>query len=218
MCRKLSDWLRRVSKGWVALSALVISLLFFALVLPGQAASAERDTGGAGSPDMSFFYSPGDLYRMAEAYGEQGRQAYVRARFTFDVVLPLVYTLFLVTAISWVNARAFPPDSLWQRANLVPVLGALFDYAENVSTSLVMLRFPAQTPVIDLLAPLFTLVKWVFVTGSFGLLFIGEAEREGSVSHRQRGSVGPVASTREELRRDGTEAGSMARQEFREGV
>jgi hypothetical protein len=173
MCRKLSDWLRRVSNGWVALSALVIFLLFSALVLPRQAATAEQETGGAGSPDMSFIYSPGDLYRMAEAYGEQGRQAYVRARFTFDLVFPLVYTLFLVTAISWVNARAFAPDSLWQHANLAPLLGALFDYAENVCTSLVMLRYPAQTPVIDVLAPLFTVVKWVFVTGSFLLLFVG---------------------------------------------
>jgi hypothetical protein len=173
MCKRFSDWLRRVSKGWVALAALVIFLLFSALVLPRQAATAEQETGGAGSPDMSFLYSPGDLYRMAEAYGEQGRQAYVKARFTFDLIFPLVYTLFLVTAISWLYGRAFAADSLWQRANLAPVLGALFDYAENVSTSLVMLRYPAQTPVADLLAPVFTVVKWVFVTGSFLLLFVG---------------------------------------------
>jgi len=173
MGKRFSHWLRRVSNGWVALSALVIFLLFSALVLPRQAARAEQDTGGAGSPDMSFYYSPGDLYRMAEAYGAQGREAYVRARFTFDLIFPLAYTLFLVTAISWVYTRAFAPDSRWQRANLAPVLGALFDYAENVSTSLVMLRYPAQTPVIDVLAPVSTLVKWVFVTGSFVLLFVG---------------------------------------------
>ena len=173
MWKRISDWLHQVSNGWVALSALAIFLLFSALVLPGQAARAEMDTGNAGSPDMSFYYSADDLYRMAEAYGKQGREAYVRTRFTFDVIWPLVYTMFLSTAISWVYIKAFTPDSRWQRANLAPVLGALFDYLENLSTSLVMLRYPDQTAVVDILAPVFTSVKWVFVNGSFVLLFTG---------------------------------------------
>jgi hypothetical protein len=173
MWKRISDWLRQVSNGWVALIALAVFLLFSALVLPGQAARAETDTGSAGSPDTSFYYSADDLYRMAEAYGKQGREAYVRTRFTFDVIWPLVYTMFLSTAISWVYIRAFASDSRWQRANLAPVLGALFDYLENVSTSLVMLRYPDRTPGVDILAPVFTSVKWIFVNGSFVLLLAG---------------------------------------------
>ena len=173
MGKRISDWLRRVSTGWVALSALLIFLLFSALVLPQQATRAEQETGGSDSPDTSFFYSANELYRMAESYGEEGRQAYVRARFTFDLVWPLVYALFLTTSISWVFGRAFAPDSRWQRANLAPLLGALFDYLENLSTSLVMLRYPAQTAVVDALAPVFTALKWSFLGASFILLFGG---------------------------------------------
>jgi hypothetical protein len=173
MTKQISDWLRRVSTGWVTLAALLIFILFSALVLPQQATKAEQETGSSDSPDMSFFYSPGDLYQIAESYGEQGRQAYIRARFTFDLVWPLVYTLFLATAISWVFGKAFAPDSRWQRANLAPLLGALFDYLENLSTSLVMLRFPDQTAVVDTLAPVFTTLKWSFLGASFVLLFGG---------------------------------------------
>ena len=173
MGTRISDWLSRISTGWVALAALLIFLLFTALVLPQQATKAELETGSADSPDTSFFYTPGELYRIAEAYGEQGRQAYIRARFTFDLIWPLIYTLFLVTAISWVFGRAFAPDSRWQRTNLAPLLGALFDYLENVSTSLVMGRYPAQTPVVDLLAPLFTALKWALLGVSFLLLLVG---------------------------------------------
>jgi hypothetical protein len=168
MGKRISDWIRRTSTGWVALAALAIFLLFTALVLPQQAANSEQETGSAVSPDTSFFYSPADLYRIAESYGEEGRQAYVRARFTFDLVWPLVYTLFLATAISWVFGKAFAADSPWQRANLLPLVAALFDYLENLSTSLVMIRYPAQTPVVDLLAPFFTALKW----GSLGLSFV----------------------------------------------
>jgi hypothetical protein len=155
MWKRISDWLHQVSNGWVALSALAIFVLFSALVLPAQAARAETDTGSAESPDTSFYYSADDLYSMAQVYGEQGRRAYVRTRFTFDVIWPLVYTIFLSTA------------------NLAPVLGALFDYLENLSTSLVMLRYPDRTPGVDILAPVFTSVKWIFVNGSFVLLLAG---------------------------------------------
>lgn len=173
MWKQISNWLHRISRTWIALSGLAIFLLFSALVLPSQAARSETYAEGIGSPDMSLLYTPQDLYDTAEAYGEQGRTAYVRARFTFDVIWPLVYTLFLSPAISWLFGRAFARHSRWRLANLAPILGALFDYLENVSTSIVMLRYPTPTALLAVLAPIFTLVKWVFVGGSFALLLIG---------------------------------------------
>lgn len=172
---KISEWLHRISTGRVTLLCLVIFLLFTALVLPGQSAQAEETSGGTGSPDTTFFYTTADLYRMAESYGEIGRAAYIHARFTFDLVFPLVYTAFLATAISWFFRRGFPPGSCWQLANLAPLLGAIFDYLENISATLVMGRYPALTPVVDSLAPLFSVIKWIFVIGSFALLLIGLA-------------------------------------------
>jgi hypothetical protein len=170
---RLSDWLYKWTNGRAALITLLIFLLFTALVLPDQASKAAVYLEGVGSPDTSFFYAAEDLYRFAEAYGPAGRAAYVRARFTFDVVWPLVYTFFLITAITWVYARVFPPASGWRLANLAPVYGMGFDFLENLSASLVMVRYPAKTGVVDMLAPFFTLVKWVFVNGSFGLLLLG---------------------------------------------
>ena len=170
---RFSGWLHRFSNGWVALAGLVVFILFTALILPGQSASVDTEIGNVGSPDLSFYYSADDLYRMAEAYGEMGREEYIRVRFTFDLVWPLVYTFFLATAISWVYARAFIEGSKWQLANMAPVLGMFFDYLENTATSFVMWRYPAYTPVIDWLAGVFTIVKWVLVSGSFILLLVG---------------------------------------------
>ncbi len=173
--KNFSDWLHRFSTGQMALIALAVFILFMAFVMPGQAAQANKIGAQAGSPDMSFFYSANDLYRMAEAYGPQGRQAYIRARFTFDVIWPLVYAFFLVTSVSWLFRKAFGPASPWQVANLVPVLGAGFDYLENIATSLVMARYPATTPLVDMLASLLTIIKWTLVNGSFVLLLLGAA-------------------------------------------
>ena len=173
MCKQLSELVHQLSTGWVALVALMVFLLFTALLLPLQAVKAESVIGDTPSPDLSFYYTAADLYRMAEAYGEEGRQLYVKTRYTFDLVWPLVYTMFLITGLSWGTRKAFAVGSPWLLANLVPVLGAFFDYLENVSTSVVMFRYPAQTKVVDGIATVFTMMKWVFVGLSFVLLLIG---------------------------------------------
>ena len=170
---KLSDRLYRVSSGRIALLSTLIFFVFTAVVLPMQSEQAASTSGDAGSPDTSFFYSADDLYEMAEAYGEAGRNAYIRARFTFDVIWPLVYTLFLATTISWAFRKTLGPQSGWRKLNLAPLLGALFDYLENISAALVMYRYPLQTPVVDSLASVFTMLKWIFISGSFILLLIG---------------------------------------------
>ena len=176
MMNKLSQSLYRLSSGPVTLAALAVFILFMVFVLPDQAQKAEAVSGGAGSPDTSYFYSSADLNRMAEAYGEEGRAAYVYARFTFDLVFPVVYLAFLATSISWLLNKGVPePDNKWRLLNLFPVLGAIFDYGENITASIFMMTYPSPSTWAGVLAPVFTLVKWFFVNGSFVVLLIAGA-------------------------------------------
>jgi len=170
---KLSKWLYQISSGWVTLVAVVIFILFSALVLPGQSARGQSQGLDTGSPDLSIYYSAERLYEMAGAYGEQGRADYVRVRFTFDLIWPLVYTFFLTITISWVYKWLFTSQNPWQRVNLLPLLGMTCDYLENISTSLVIYRYPAQTQIIDWLAGVFTTMKWLLIGGSIVVLVIG---------------------------------------------
>jgi hypothetical protein len=170
---KLSDWLYKVSSGWLALVGLLIFLLFTALVLPTQSARDDASTADVGTPDLSFYYSADELFRMAEAYGEAGRTEYIRVRFTFDLFWPLVYTFFLTTSISWVYGRAFPGENQVRRVNIIPLLAMLFDYLENITTSTVIWRYPHQTPLLASLAGVFTTIKWFLVGGSFVILLVG---------------------------------------------
>lgn len=171
--RRLSAWIQRVSTGKMVIATLIIFIAFTALVLPGQAAQADQYSGPAGSIDTSFYYSPEDLLTTAEAYGEDGRAAYVRARWTFDVVWPLVYTAFLAAGISFLLDKAFPPKGSWQLLNLMPVFAMLFDLLENTAASGVMLAYPEQPVWLAWFASVFTPIKWVLVGDSFVLLLIG---------------------------------------------
>jgi len=170
---KLSKWLYQISSGWVTLGAIVIFIMFSVLVLPDQSASSQSQSGDIGSPDLSIYYSAAELYEMAEAYGEQGRADYIRVRFTFDLIWPLVYTFFLTTTIGWVFKRTITSQNSWQRVNLIPLLGMTCDYLENIATSLVIYRYPAQTLIIDWLAGVFTTMKWLLIGVSFVVLAVG---------------------------------------------
>lgn len=189
MLIRLSNAIVKPARGLVVAAALLLFLVFTAVVLPDQARQADAYVGEAGSPDTSFFYTPQDLARMAGAYGAQGRLAYVRARATFDVAWPLVYGAFLSLALSWLNRRAFRLDSGWQLSNLLPVLAVLADYLENLCTGLVMARFPQEVPLAAILAPWFTAVKWLLLVAAFGCLLFASTAALGRALAARRSSV-----------------------------
>jgi hypothetical protein len=169
----LSSKLSSHSGGKLVIVALALFVLFMLLVLPIQAEVSSRELAGAGSPDTSFIYSADDIYGWAEAYGAAGREAYVRARWSFDLVWPVVYGFFLVTAISWAGRRAWRPGSRAHLLNLLPIVAVALDYTENILTSIVMLRYPSEAMVAAALASPVTILKWLGVGGSFIALLVG---------------------------------------------
>ena len=185
MLKKLSAWLYSVSTGRLALISTVIMLLFLILVMPGQTAKSAVYSAGVGTPDTTVFYSASDLRQMAETYGEQGRQAYIQARFTFDLAFPLVYTFFLAVCTSWMLGRLLPLSSRWYLLNLLPLAAMLLDFLENICAALVMAAYPASRPLAAHFAVIFTPLKWLLVSAAF-LLLIGISLLAGFRSIRER--------------------------------
>lgn len=169
----LSSWFYKISSGWVVLLAMVIFLFFSIVVLPAQASKAEVYSKGIGSPDLSFYYSPTKIYQIVERFGASGRYEYVRTRFTFDLIFPLIYGGFLVTAISWLYARILNKKDRRGLINLIPLGGVIFDYLENISVSVVMLRFPQPATLAGSLAGIFTALKWTLMGVSLVVLVMG---------------------------------------------
>jgi hypothetical protein len=175
MIKRFSGWLIKISSTRLMIISLLVMVGFMIFVLPAQASDAANETGSDRSPDTSFFYLPDDLYQMAEEYGETGRQAYIHARWTFDLAFPLVYTAFLTFGISWFVQRLSGWGEAWKLTNLLPVLGGIFDLLENTGTTLAMGVYPARPDWILVSASLFTPIKWFFVSISFlpYFLFVG---------------------------------------------
>jgi hypothetical protein len=170
--KMLSSWCYRVVNLPVLIASLVIFVLFMVLVLPNMAGQLTDMTGIAVSPDTSFVYSTKDLYAMAEAYGEEGRAYYVYSRFTFDLIWPAVYLFFLMATITYLF-RFLSPEKPLRLVNLLPFAGVFLDLLENSAASLVMYRYPLPSPFAAFMAPVFTLLKWIFIGLSFVALISG---------------------------------------------
>ncbi|MGD7044411.1 hypothetical protein [Jeotgalibacillus proteolyticus] len=154
----------------ILLLGIGIFAFFIAVVLPAESERSEETSGSSRSPDTGFLYSSQELYSIADEYGDEGRTAYIRSRFTFDIIWPLVYTFFLTAAITFFMR---PVSSVGLKTlNLLPTAGMLFDFLENMAASLVMYRFPSSTPIVAQITPIFTLIKWLCIYASFGLLLI----------------------------------------------
>ncbi len=161
------------SKKWTPIFCFCVFLAFSVIFLPGQTKIAETYSAGLSSPDTSLFYTPADLYHMAEAYGSEGRAAYVQARWTFDLAFPIIYTSFLVISISWVEKQVLlEEDNDFRTGNLLPLFAMLFDLLENTCTTLVFMHYPTYSFFLSMLAPFFTLMKWICVSSSFLFLII----------------------------------------------
>ncbi len=170
--RRLSAWCYRADTKLLLLIALAVFVIFMVMVLPNMAGRLTALTGVNVSPDTSFVYSARDLYAMAEAYGSEGRAYYIYSRFTFDLVWPAVYLLFLASLITRLF-RFLEPHDPRRLVNLLPFIAVIFDLLENSAASLVMFRYPLASPIAASLAPVFTFLKWVFIGFSFVALVIG---------------------------------------------
>ncbi len=159
-----SEWMNRQYKTIYLVISFIIFALFMIAVLPNVSETTKEITGTNISPDTSFFYTSQKLYEIAESYGEVGRAYYIRSRFTFDIIWPIVYLFFLVTMITFLFKGSL---------HLIPFIGVLFDYLENLGASYVMFRYPLDTGFIATITPMFTLLKWIFIYISFGLILAG---------------------------------------------
>ena len=154
-----------ITKVHLILSAVVF-MGFILWVLPAQALAFANVTSGSGSPDTSLFYTPSTFYTWAMEYGPVGRSHYIRTRFGFDLIWPLVYGAFFYTGIKVGGLR----HREWL-ANMA-IITIFFDYMENIFASVAMGLYPMDVSVIVYVAAVSTLLKWSTLSLS-GLMLVG---------------------------------------------
>ncbi len=170
--QSISEFFYRKTSISAVLLSLALFILFLWLVLPAEAERSDEVLGSTASPDTSFYYTKSELYQIAEDYGFEGRMFYIDSRITFDIVWPFIYTIFLISGISWIANKIILEGSWVRKLNLVPIGALIMDFLENISNMIIMFRYPTPTDLLASLAGIFTVLKWVLVGGSFVILVL----------------------------------------------
>lgn len=168
---KAIDYILRKSSKKILMISSVIFIFFMIVVLPRVSEYTEEKSGTTLSPDTSLIYSSEDLFEMADIYGETGREAYIFLRLSFDIVWPIVYLLFLVacTAVLLNNLNL---NGKFKYLILLPFIGVIFDFVENISSIIVMYRYPIEAIFFANIAPIATFIKWITLGVSFTSIII----------------------------------------------
>lgn len=168
---KICDFMIEKSTKKVMIISTIVFVLFMILVLPRVSSYTEGVTGSSSSPDTSLIYSSDDLFDLAEAYGEEGRNAYIVLRLTFDVIWPIVYFMFLAS-LTGVLIQKLNIKEKYKYLILLPLFGLIFDYLENITSVVVMFKYPTEMLFFANVAPVMTLTKWIFIGVGFINVFL----------------------------------------------
>jgi hypothetical protein len=167
--KKLSELFYKKISAKVFIASIIILVLFVSIANPLVSKYMDEVTDGAPSPDTFLGYNTSELFEMAHDYGQEGRDAYVLMRFTFDLVFPAIYLFFLVSAITRLLDK-MPSGSKLRLLNMLPFLAVIFDLLENIMTATVMGMYPKEAVFAASIAPYASVIKWVLVGASFALV------------------------------------------------
>ena len=149
---------------YTSMITLVVFILFIIIVLPNETQKSEA-LGLISSPDTTLFYTADQLIAIALQYGDIGRQFYIKQRFTFDLIWPIVYGVFLFVNSVYLYQKN--KITKYKYILVIPIVAVVFDYLENIMTSIVMYRYPNPTIILDHLAGFMTLFKWITLGTAF---------------------------------------------------
>jgi hypothetical protein len=147
----------------------VLFISFIAVVLPRQKSALEVYTRETGSPGLSFFPTPDTVYKMAGAYGPQGRSAYIHALLVYDFAWPLVYSFFYLVFIHLTLGYAHS-RKIAQLSSLA-LLPGLFDWTENILSIVILSAYPERMDAAAWVMAVTTCLKWITM-GAASCLFV----------------------------------------------
>jgi hypothetical protein len=141
-----------------------VIIVFLLGILPGESEKASEYTPEGKSFDTSLFYRADSVYERIASYGDDGRSSYIHDRWTFDLIFPLAYGFFCLTAAAFGLFRLVKPGSKFFLLLLLPLLAVLFDLGENTFVTILMVNYPREFVFLPAAASAATLIKWIFVT------------------------------------------------------
>ncbi len=125
------------------------------------------------SLDDPVIFTSADINIILTSWGESGRVLQMWFHVTWDVAVPILYSLLFAFLISWVFNKGVESDSKLHLLNLFAITGGISDLLENLTIFSLILAFPSQNDFLVLLKNCFTILKYFHLVLLFLVLLLG---------------------------------------------
>lgn len=130
-------------------------------------------TDGVGILDMKFSYTADEAYSLFDALGADGRSFCLTRISPLDMIYPAAYTMFFIALLAFIIKKIFPKNNKMMVLSLIPIVGGLFDYLENIMVIIMLNNYPTLLTGIVHTANVFTIIKWTSFPVTISLIVIG---------------------------------------------
>ncbi len=167
LLRSLANWKVLIVSGVVAAGLAVV---LFASSGPGSIAAVDAACGDT-PPDVAFYTAPADIDSFLVGCGVDGRAAY-RDLQIVDLFYPAASGVFMASALALALRRRTVFGRPAAMLAALPLIGAGFDYVENVAAWVLLATFPSEGAVAASLMGMASAAKQA-LNWTAGVILIG---------------------------------------------
>ncbi len=120
-------------------------------------------------PDTRFTYTITEITDVFNTLGSAGLNVWVQAHM-LDFLFPLTYMLAMAFGMN-MEIRKLNLDDRAKLLVLIPLLGGLADYAENILVLTQIASYPSLSELIIAIASAITSLKWILLGIGFVTIF-----------------------------------------------
>ena len=168
--------LKELASGKTVLILFIMTMSVYLLMLFYTIPMVESFAPNTTLFDLSpSGYSYSQAMSLLEDLGNEGRQLYLSRQLPLDFIYPGLFAISYTLLLIWLFSKSFKGRSKIFYLAFIPALGGLFDYLENIYIIRMIHSFPDLSADLVRFASTFTLLKSIFTTIFFLLLFAGLA-------------------------------------------
>ena len=171
---KTLNTLKKLASGRTVFILFTMTMVIYLLMLLYSIPMVESFAPNTALFDLSpSGYSYSQAISLLEELGDEGREIYLSRQLPLDFVYPGLFAISYTLLLIWLFSKSIKDTSKIFYLAFIPALGGLFDYLENIYIIRMINSFPDLSPRLVQVASTFTLLKSIFTTVFFLLLFAG---------------------------------------------
>ena len=171
---KVVNFLKKWASGKIVVGFFIATMVVYLTMLNYTLPVVKSFAQGKTLFDLSpTGYSYEYAVSLLEALGVEGRNVYLNLQLPMDFIYPGLFAISYSLLLTWIFGKGYAVDSKIFYFTVIPFFAGFFDYLENIGIIQMIKSYPNVPHELVNVSSTVTILKSVFTTIFFILLFVG---------------------------------------------